>query len=85
MFSRLRLKFRSKNILNALSHSLSCLYIEVDNNFVIAFFNSCKNKAKLSFLRQIFLSHYFCEGGIENPVPQDHCLSPLDKPRDAKW
>ena len=23
------------------------------------------------------------EGGIERPVPQDHCLTSLNKPRDA--
>ena len=28
--------------------------------------------------------HYLCEGGIEKSVPQDHRLSSLGKPRDAK-
>ena len=28
--------------------------------------------------------HYSCEGRIENSVPQDHRLSSLGKPRDAK-
>ena len=29
-------------------------------------------------------NHYSCEGRIENSAPQDHCLSSLSKPRDAK-
>ena len=28
--------------------------------------------------------HYSCEGRIEKSVPQDHHLSSLGKPRDAK-
>ena len=28
--------------------------------------------------------HYLCEGRIEKSVPQDHRLSSLGKPRDAK-
>ena len=28
--------------------------------------------------------HYSCEGRIENPVPRDHRLSSLGKPRYAK-
>ena len=28
--------------------------------------------------------HHLCEGGIEKSAPQDHCLSSLRKPCDAK-
>ena len=28
--------------------------------------------------------HYSCEGGIEKSLPQDHRLSSLGKPHDAK-
>ena len=29
--------------------------------------------------------HYSCKGRIEKSIPQDHRLSSLGKPRDAKW
>ena len=30
-------------------------------------------------------NRFLCEDEIESPVPKDHHLSLLSKPRDAKW